>query len=263
MTADLLVPHSRVSNIPFQTYEYLRDRHPATLVTAPHADVTERYTFAPTYEVINGMFGQGWALTHVAGSSLHGVHMVTFKDPAAPTRRLDLGGLDVRAHYLGSHNRTRRTHWTYGVLRKACTNGLMVPVTGGQLTRRHTGAPIDFGAITAHASLDAFVQIEQTASEWREIELNTEQVERFAQRAYILRENLDPMEPLAGYQHRQALANLRVRRSADRGNDVWSVFNRLQEGVTYRITAAGRNMDLNVALWRLATEIANAAKEGN
>jgi hypothetical protein len=264
MTAsDLLVPHSRVPNIPYQTYEYLRDRHPATLVTTPHDGVTKRYTFAPTFEVIDGMYSHGWQVTHVGGSSLHGVHLVTFRDPAAQTRRLDLGGLDVRAHYLGSHNRARRTEWTYGVLRKACTNGLMVPVAGGQMKRRHTGAPIDFAAITAQASLDAFVQIERTAEEWRGIELNTEQIERFAQRAYILRENLDPLEPLDGQQHSRAMANLRVRRILDKGNDVWSVFNRLQEGVVYRINAVGRRMDLNLDLWRLATEIAAAAKGGN
>jgi Domain of unknown function (DUF932) len=165
-----------------------------------------------------------------------------------------------------SHDGTSAYQLRMGLFRVVCTNGLIV--SKGAFPAycvSHRGNVVDE---VIEAALKVSEQFETLAVQVERMEqrrvMKDEQL-RFAERALALRYP-DPM--LAGMQPSQLL---NCRRPEDTGDDLWTVMNRVQEGLlrgglsrrstngrltrTRRIMSIREDVRLNSQLWDLASEV--------
>jgi hypothetical protein len=168
-----------------------------------------------------------------------------------------------------SHNGRTKLRMMAGIYRLVCTNGLVVgrsffePVAVSHYEKQVSGA-VD----TALKVGDALERVAKVVDSWSEIELKATQQIAFAQQAAQLR-----FGESAGAYDTSTL--LEARRETDIGDDLWRVYNRVQEN-TVRGGMAGANangravrsrgmtailptLQYNSDLWDLASTFADAA----
>lgn len=242
---------------------------PAIFAEQPRDDVSSRYGFVPTIDVIKAMRQNGFVPVFV--DSYHRrdearmdftKHMIRFRQASAkPLVRNDIVGQIV---LINSHDRSSQFELRGGMWRLICDNGMMVSEGSHvePLIVRHTTSAIQ-GLIEGSESL---IKQQRHVFEHVDVMRKTLMTEKsaklFAEAALSLRPErngvINPFELL------------NARRSEDEGLDVWRVYNRVQEnlmkGGQHGITAnnravvtrgvSGINADvkINSGLWTLAME---------
>lgn len=250
--------------------ESLRQRVPALFQDHAHPDCSERYEFVATDRIVQALQSEGFQLFSVRASGCKQaadqgfvLHTLRLRHPHA---QMKVGGLYPEVVLTNSHNRSSTLQIDAGIYRRACDNGLVVDAGAGlSFNIVHKG---DQQQAVINAALEVVnyaPRLEQVVASWSERQLREGEVQEFGRRALELRypegkvPTLDP-----------AL----IRRSDDNRNDLWSVYNRVQEnllrgGQTYRkLNAQGRDrpassrplgsvrrsLALNQGLWALAAE---------
>lgn len=240
-----------------------------TTAAAPY--VSERYKFIPTQEYLDAFAAHGWTVKNAqqvrsrkSGKAEFAKHMVTLSHEKYEGESLAqrLGGLSPRVHLVNSHDHSSRFKLIVGIFRLLCSNGLMVS----------TGEVQAFSFLHNNSARDAvsiltdkfFADVEtnvETADKWSGITLNLDQQIDFATKARNIRFGEDStVEPTS---------LLDARRPADAGDDLWRVFNRLQENTTKGgirfagmrrssrlLTNIDANVRVNQGLWSLAATYA-------
>lgn len=157
-----------------------------------------------------------------------------------------------------------------GIFRLVCSNGLVIATHDfGEIKLRHMGTPADaaFEIVKQFAAnLPKFQEIQQALVERQ---LTDEEMVDFAMKAAQVRFNQD-------FKPEDAEKLLEVTRSTDEGNDMWRVFNRVQEKlmsggikfegakkVTKGITRATEDIRINKGLFELAMSYINNDPESN
>lgn len=244
-------------------------RYPALAAHAPTADVSERYTFISTLQVAD-VLRRDHRLVPVSVDmgrrSQRGVHLVRFRHEGAATNREYVPEIALRT----AHDGTSAFQMFSGIFRFVCANGLVIGdfertriVHLGGLSLRDRVAE----AVTSHTS--KWLQIESYTGAMRAHKMDQIEQIDFARKAADLRWPHDTHRSFSAdgdYNGAGPLALLAARRPEDRGDDLWTVFNRVQENLTRAGTplrarrARGitdRNaVALNVSLWNLAREYA-------
>jgi hypothetical protein len=168
---------------------------------------------------------------------------------------------------INSHNTERRARLMAGFWRMICSNGLMVSAGIAELSAcvTHVGdAAMEIDAALEHA-LENLDDAVDSIKEWRRMKLTKLQQGIFAQAAGELRFGNKAFD-----QH----TLLERRRQEDEGNDLWTVFNVIQENLikggirpisnraTRGITAVSENERINCTLWDLAEAAAERIRSG-
>lgn len=260
--------------------EELKAKAPAVFRTAEQgakAGASKHYQFIPTVDVIEDLSKFGW--------NIHDVAQQKSKTSPDTTRHLvrfrheDFGSVGVGGNipeilFTNSHDRTRSMNFHVGLFRLICSNGLVVAdATFGKLNLRHMGYSFDnvrgmIGDIT-----DKLPVVFDTIKTFEKTQL-TEQARRdFAMKAFAIRypeyikeNDLVDMSLIASSVDVDAL--LTPYRSDDAPNNLWTVFNRVQEklvngqfkhlGNDNKLRQARPiknitlNLDINEGLWQLA-----------
>lgn len=247
--------------------------------TAPDARLTERYGFIPTHELVTAFEREDWVVTGASTKKVRkpekdGLqrHLVRF----AHRSQLDTGRTErIETLLINSHDGTSSLQLGAGVFRFACANGIIVAdSTVATVRLGHHKLDMDTVLNSAHQILGQAEIVSGTIEAWKGIELDTETTVRLAQAGIDLRWGNSDDAPVRADQ----LANL-TRREADQGNDLWTVFNRVQENVLRSGVRAsrfqeGRNqlmrsprtikaldatVKINRGLWEAANQIALSA----
>ncbi|MDA9268225.1 DUF945 domain-containing protein [bacterium] len=133
-----------------------------------------------------------------------------------------------------------------GAYRMVCANGLI------QFDKHAEEEKVKHTEIN-YLNLDRFISsingrsqdIIQQLNSWKEKDMTSEEMHKLAKNAAKLRFNEDD-EDFNPYDL------LRVNRAEDEGNDMWAVFNRIQENLTYDIKDKKTDIWLNKQLYGLA-----------
>jgi hypothetical protein len=241
---------------------------PAAFAEAPAERVSDRYSFIPTEPLINLMAERAWFPTDARQSGrvsdpLHTTHMITFRQPDS---RVKVGDVSPQVTLFNNHAAQRRATLRAGFYRWLCANGLVVSVGMVDIRGDYIhidGASFDFEADFNNAIGrldDACKQIAQ----WTEIKLNFVQQNEFAAKGILIKNNNDPYWS----KHFDANEYLTRRRDGDKSNDLWTVFNVVQENIlkggvqgavrtTKPITQVSEIQRINESLWQLATDYGN------
>ncbi|MEX3920517.1 DUF932 domain-containing protein [Paraburkholderia sp. BR10872] len=240
---------------------------PSIFATGKHESRSGRYTYIPTIDVLRGLRDEGFqpfmvCQTNVRdeGKRLHTKHMLRL-------RHADqiIGDEANEIVLLNSHDGTSSYQMLAGVLRFVCQNGMVAGDSVRDIRIPHKGNIVRNVIEGAFDVLDGFELIREQKDGMRAVELNREEQHAFARSALALRYDLTDAEAPAPVTENQLLA---PRRFEDRRDDLWTVFNRVQENLTRGglhgrsrcgrsmstrpITGIDQNVKLNRALWMLA-----------
>lgn len=258
----------------FLSYQEIRDLAPAAFAQEKADGLSDRYTFIDTQLVISQLGDLDWypvqayqRFSKRVKDPLHTTHQIVFRK-LHPLDVLKVGDLIPQLIWVNDHRGRRTAELLSGIERLACLNGLVLP-TGlaedefYQIHRGNVTVAVEAALSRAYTALE---EADKASSQWRLIELDPLQQTIFAKTALLIR-NPDA-------QTFAAAPLLERHRDADAGNDLWTVFNVVQENLTRgevrgvfsrrrklrKITGISAIQKLNQGLWSLAQRVADYLK---
>ena len=244
---------------------------PSIFAANAHHSTSDRYEFLPTIEVVEALRAEGFqpvqafqAKTRIADRRPFVKHTIRFRHEAHNFK--EERGSEFHILLQNSHVGSSSFQIQAGVYRMVCSNGMIVADSILDTHRmRHSGrkATLDNCIEGVYRIVDGVESVEGQVIDWQSRLLPEPVQEVFAKAAAQLRWGDDA--PVTAHKL------LQPRRWADKGDDQWKVFNRVQEnlirGGQYGMTSNGRNTTtrevksidennrLNKALWTLSTEL--------
>jgi hypothetical protein len=250
----------------------LRTLAPSVFATSPVDDVSERYRFIPTFEVVKRLQTEGWFPTkaqeyRVTNAKNQGYqkHLIRFQ-----RHDLILNGEAIEVVLINSHNRSAAYQLMAGVFRFICSNGMIVGDTFEKISVRHMDFDPDEIVEASYEIINNAPKIARNMQEMKAIELSQSEREIFAESAALVLYDEKVSIPF------RTERLLTPRRYDDRGkSDLWSTFNIVQENVmkggirglkkddsgnlrsvtTRKIKSIDRDIKLNKALWNLTEKM--------
>jgi hypothetical protein len=256
--------------------DQIRAVAPSVFAVAPQADVSERYAFVPTAQVVSRLREAGWSPVEASQQLVRLDDRRGFQKHMLRFQRRDVqavvGEYTPDLVLVNSHDRSSAYQLQAGLFRFVCGNGMIVSdTTFERVSIRHSGFTPDEVIDASFKLLDQIPAITARVDAFKQRQLESSEMTTFAEAALQLRfEDTDkaPINP-----HKL----LDCRRSEDAGNDLWHVFNRVQEHLirggqrdcsrrredghrfprTRAISGLDQNIRLNRELWNLAEQVAN------
>lgn len=241
---------------------------PAVFTTGARADMSSRYQFVPTFEIVNLMREHGLMPVQVQAYYRHdpkrvpyAMHMLRFS-LAEGKKLLQVDDVQPQIVLRNAHDGSCQLELYSGLFRLVCSNGMIVSDSDfvAPIIVRHTPKPVQAAFQGVVHMLEHQKEVFKHVNAMRSLKLSDTRQRLFATKAMELR----PM--LRGAVQPAAL--LEVKRPQDKGDDLWHVFNRVQDhlskgGLEGKTANGGRtktkgvqaitaDLTLNAGLWSLA-----------
>ena len=195
--------------------------------------MSEKYTHIPTTRVIEDMRSLGWDVVDAKEvksrkSKTKGVgkHMVTFRNDDVVVNGDDGDTVYPQILLTNSHDGKNSFRFQAGLFRMICENGLVISTQDfAKVKIRHMGYTFEELQTQIRAMVELLPLTVESMNKMKQIRLNEEQMVEFATRALETRFNEKQMNRI-NIDVNQLLG---VDRDEDKGDDVWVVFNRIQE----------------------------------
>jgi len=253
--------------------DQLRSQLPQAFATAPASRVSARYSFIPTSQILTDLDTLGWKVRSItnpryksSNKQLHGKHLVRLYNPNINIS----SGADVNHVEIALYNSSdgsSRFRMEVGIFRMVCSNGMVIKSHDfGGINMRHSGYSFEALRTSIDQMIAGLPNVVTKINTFTARELDRTEMSELAQKAYGLRNSGRQATP------EELVAILTPRRDADRPNNLWTVFNRIQEAVisggNLLVDRRGRsrtarpinNLDkglkLNQELWSLAEAMA-------
>lgn len=261
--------------------EELRGAVPSIFALAQHESRSPRYTYIPTIDIVKSLANEGfrptWAMQATprdAAKTGYTKHMLRFRQ--ADTQLAN--GEVPEVVLINSHDGSTKYQMLAGIFRFICGNGMIVGDTFDKCSVRHSGNIKDNVVEAAHQIASTFEFVMNATAEMKRIELAPAEQLILAEGAAELRFDLEANEESPV----RPQLFLEARRDADAKNDLWTVFNRVQENTlrgglagytpeteastgrrvrTREVKGIDQSVKLNRCLWSLAEKMA-ALKNG-
>lgn len=251
------------------TNEELMHYVPSVFSEEKHASRSERYTYIPTITLLDNLRNEGFqpffaCQTRVrdSGKRQHTKHMLRLRRDG----QIGSTGAEVpEIILLNSHDGSSSYQMIPGMFRFVCMNGMVCGTTFGEIRVPHKGDVVGKVIEGAYEVVDIFKGIRESSDEMKSIALNKDEQMIFAETALNWRYDEKGEGKRVPYDASEAL---KIRREADRPNDLWTTYQRVQEnlvkggmwgrnakGRTQRsrpVTGIDGDVKLNRALWEMA-----------
>jgi len=252
------------------TIKQLKELSPALFTEQPYHEVSDKYHFIPTIDVIKEIKSHNWHPVSVSqanvrdedkeGTQQHLVRFRHFEDLLNPQENA------VELLLFNSHDRTKSFSISAGIYRFVCSNGLVIADSIFETYKiKHLGERENDVAI-AVANITAIKpKLMQKINTLENIILTQGEKEAFAKSAIALR----------FAKHLQIDHNdlLIPHRDEDTKDDLYTVMNVIQENLlrgnisgvnkdtnrrftSKEITSISKDVDINQGLWDIAERIA-------
>jgi hypothetical protein len=243
---------------------------PSVFAAEKHGSRSERYSYIPTIDVINGLRREGFQPFMVAQGRTRVPGKAEFTKHMLRLRHADqINGTEANEIILiNSHDGTSSYQMLAGSFRFVCCNGLVCGDTLQDIRIKHSGNITDNVVSSAFEVLDGFNLIREVTDEMKSITLSRVEQTILAESALLLKYD-DVEEATAPINASQLL---QTRRLEDRDPSLWTTFNKVQENAirgglqgvsangrrtrTREVQAIDTNVKLNRALWNLAERMA-------
>jgi hypothetical protein len=265
------------------TRNRLQQLAPSVFATEHKAGLSNKYVFVPTSEIVNEMEKQGWLPVKVQemrsrneaniGFQKHLIRFRNFNEQIKD--KLEVGDTLLEIVLTNSHNGTSAFIFNCGMYRCICSNQMMVSEKAFDAIHiRHAGYDATQVIDVTGEVIDKAPAMIEKINDFKGIELTPQEKTLFGEVAKGLR--FEKPEIIETEQV------LRPRRMADKGNDLYSTFNVVQENLvkghvsyydrdengrprrrgTKEVKSIDSNMKLNQALFSLTERMAEI-KKGN
>lgn len=259
-----------MSKLPL-TNQQLMQKAPVLFTEQPHIDVSDKYHFVSTIDVINEIRSHGWHPTSVDQSSVkdedkdgyqrHLVRFRHFNDLLNPKDNA------VELLLFNSHDRSTAFSISAGIYRFVCSNGLVIADSVFESYKiKHIGERSN----DIHTAIDKITsfkpQLEYKIDTFESILLSQQEKEAFAKASI----------PLRFEKHHEVNHNdfLVPHRDEDTKDDLYTTLNVIQENLlrgnisginkdtgrrftSREITSISKDVDVNQGLWDIAERIAS------
>lgn len=254
-----------MSALPLSTTK-LMSQAPALFTEEPHYDVSDKYHFIPTIEVINEIKSHNWYPVSVQEAPVKDVSKEGYQRHLVRFRHFD-DLLNPQANAVelllfNSHDRSTAFSISAGIFRFVCANGLVISDSVFDSYKiKHIGDR-DNDVISAITAIKPKLQAKIDTLE--AIPLTRPEQESFARSAIPLRFSDDLKVDIHDL--------LVPHRDEDTNDDLYTTLNVIQENLlrgnisgvnrttgrrftSREITSIGRDVDVNQGLWDIAERI--------
>lgn len=260
------------------TKDEIRKACPNAFAPTPtNPGVSSKYIMANTETVLDDMARLGWypvqakqCRTKKNSKGIRSFHMIALQNPDIKIMRDGETEAYPRIILTNSHDGFNSFKFMCGIFRLVCSNGLIVATEQfASLSIRHINYTFDELRKVVAQSIDAIPEQVKVMNEMKKTELTNEQKYDLALQVLKARRGVEEDEKFS--TTRETLDSmLEPIRKEDAGNDLWSVFNVLQEkvmkgGYTFApdetkkprkqrsITSVVKDISLNQTMFALAT----------
>jgi hypothetical protein len=239
--------------------EVLKTSVPAIFAEGPDPKMSNRYNFANSRAILENLVGSGWQINSAkqVGDNQYSAHQVILRHNDFH----NVGDVLPQIMFNNSHNGTSKMDISMGIFRLVCSNGLVVPTSvANTISMKHVDLSTDFTEVMTNDFFSKIPVIFNRMGEMQERVLGQREIEEFAQRAIDIR--FDKSANKVDFEQ-----VLRPYREEDKSNDLWTIFNVLQEkvikgGVKFQNTNRRskpivnfiNDNKLNTQLWEIAEE---------
>jgi hypothetical protein len=260
-----------ISQNGFLTQEQIKEKAKSVFAEKGASHTSEKYTHIPTFKVIEDMALLGWNVTDVKEvkarkNAGYQKHLVIFRNNDIVINGND--GDTVFPQILLTNSSDGKNAFTFraGLFRLVCENGLVISTQDfADLKIRHFG--YDFGELqkTITAMVEKLPLTVESMNIFKQTQLTDKQIEEFAKKALEVRFGETEMKRVTI----DLSTFTKATRKEDEGNDLWSVFNRIQEKIidgdfkynfstqsrkARKIKNFNKDVEINSRLFELASE---------
>ena len=218
-----------LNNKEFKTKSEIRELANSIFTTQGAPGTSNKYAHISTEKIIDDMQLLGWGVVdakQVKARKGEGYqkHLVVFRNNEIEITAEDGDNVFPQILLTNSHDGKNAFTFTAGLFRMVCENGLVVSSREFENMKiRHYGYSFEELQDTIKAMVEKLPLTVESLNKFRQVELSQEQALDFAKKALEVRlGELDNIQI-----DLQDL--LTPTRSEDRGNDLWSVYNVVQE----------------------------------
>ena len=270
------------------TKEEIKAKAPYVFAEAPtNPDVSNRYVMATTETIIDDMAKLGWDVVDCKQqrankrSKVRSYHMLAFQNPKVFITKIADNGEETvdcfpRIILTNSHDGFHSFKFMVGLFRCVCSNGLVIATdTFADVSIRHINYTFDELREMVAKAISTVSDNISVMNEMQKTILNEEQKKALATEALKIRRGDDEDKPLKVADDDLEDILTPVRKE-DNANDLWTVFNILQEKIikgNFRmisntnnkarkarpITGLAKDLEINQALFRYASSMRAAA----
>ena len=264
--------------------DQLREICPIAFESGPtNPNVTKKYLFVNTEQIIDDLDKLGWKPVTAAMRKSRGKetifskHMVTFQNPDIKITGTDGDDSYPRIIMTNSHDGLQAFKFSVGIFRLVCSNGLVVADEKfSEFKIRHKGYTFsELRDVVSKAVKDLPNKVEVLNKMKNKI-LTKDEKEKLALDAMLIRAGITPDSDKAKkfeYDKETIEDILDPKRKEDKGDDLWKVFNVVQEKITQgefhaalkgaqtkvrkvrKIKSFEKDLQVNKELFKLATAL--------
>ena len=267
----------------YLTKDQLREQAPLVFADAPtNPDVSKKYLFVNTETIIDDLDKLGWKPVEAAQrksikkeGTIFSKHMVAFQNPDIKIKGKEGDDSFPRIIMTNSHDGMQAFKFSVGIFRLVCSNGLVVADEQfSDFKIKHKG--YTFGELRdvvnqAVADLPNKVQV---LNDMKNRTLTQDEKNKLALDSMLVRAGIEPGSEKAtkfNYDDETIEDILDPKRKEDKGDDLWRVFNVIQEKITQgefhaalrgakvrkvrKIKSFEKDLKVNKELFKLATAL--------
>lgn len=211
----------------FKTIEEVKATAPSIFASEAISSVSKNYIHIPTSQIIEDMAKLGWNVVdakEVKSKKYKGYqkHLLVFRNLDVVINGEDGDTVFPQILISNSHDGKSAFVFRAGLYRLVCENGLVIANKEFErLSIRHVGYKFEELQKTITAMVEKLPLTVESMNKLRQTQLNEKQKEEFAKRAFKLRFNEEVSFDINEL--------IKPTRPQDEGNDVWSVYNVVQE----------------------------------
>jgi hypothetical protein len=257
----------------FLTESQIRETAKSIFTTTGAPNTSNKYSHIPTNQIIQDMEKLGWGVVdakQVRARKGDGYqkHLVVFRNNNIVIEGTDGDSVYPQVLLTNSHDGKNAFTFTAGLFRMVCENGLVICSKEFEnLKIRHYGYNFEELTNVINAMVEKLPLTVESMNRFKTKQLRKEQIFEFAKKAAAIRFGADQLENITiNYS-----ALVTPTRPEDKGDDLWSVFNVVQEKLVHgmfeyisgtklrkarKIKNFKQDLDLNAKLYELAVEYA-------
>ena len=258
----------------FLSNEQIREVAPTVFAEKPADNVSKHYTHIPTAQVLEDMKKLGWEVVDAQQvkarkNTTKGFqkHLVTFRNPDVVINGADGDTVFPQILLTNSHDGKNAFTFTAGLFRLVCSNGLVIADEKfNDVKMRHMGYTFEDLQVQIKDMVEQLPLTVESMNKMKAVELNVKQMKALAEKSLTTRFTKEQLKVVK--INLDEIIN--PVRDEDKGNDLWSVFNVIQEKIitgdfSYLSGAKSRkarevknfkqDMDINKKLFAFASEL--------
>jgi len=260
----------------YLTKDQIRNSSPLVFADAPtNPDVSNKYLFVNTETIIDDLEKLGWLPVQAAQrasrkseGTIFSKHMVAFQNPNIKITSGDGDDAYPRILLTNSHDGMQAFKFSVGIFRMVCSNGLVVADEQfSDFKIKHKG--YTFGELrnVVRQAVEDLPNKVQVMNDMKNRILTEDEKRKMALDAMLIRAGVKELQ----YDEETITDILDPKRDADKGDDLWRVFNVIQEKITQgdfhaaltgakvrkvrKIKSFEKDMKVNKELFKLATAL--------